>query len=184
MEIKWHGDNHFTIKGREAVVQIDPNDTKNSGSVVITSQGDYSGEADFVFDWPGEYEARNVIIHTIPVGVGDDEVRVISLEIDGIRVGNLGKLSEDLDEKVVEELGDIDILMVPMTLKPKVAQSLIEEVDPRMVILSRFGSDDLPPIAPFLKEVGQSGLESSDKVVIKKKDDLDSESIVHAYMSS
>lgn len=182
MEIKWFGNNCFFIKGSDASVLIDPVKGAPKSDIVISTEDSYElPEADFSFDWPGEYEARGVLIHAIPEMDGDNEIRMISLEVDGVRIGVLGN-TQTVEEDTVAELGDIDILAVPVTMKPKDAIKLVEEIDPRMVIPSMADAEkaDLPG---FLKEAGQSGLEPSEKVKIKSKSDLDSESIVYVNLS-
>ena len=182
MEIKWNGENDFVIKGQRAHVAIDPKDKNTKSDVIITSTGaEFDEESDRVFDWPGEYEAKGVIIHLIPIGVGDDERRILSLEVDGIRICNLGTASDALEDEIIAQIGDIDVLMVPVTMKPKEAMHLIEEIDPRLVLFSMIS--DKTPIDPFLKEVGKVGLNPAEKLVIKSKATLDSENIEYTYLS-
>ncbi len=182
MEIKWFGNNCFSIKGADATVLIDPEKGAPKSDIVISSSDDLKlPEADFSFDWPGEYEARGVLIHVIPEMDGDKEVRMISLEVDGIRLGVVGN-TPALDDKTIEEMGEIDILMVPVTMKPKDAIKLVEEIDPKMVIPSMSNASGADLLG-FLKEAGQSGLEATEKIKIKSKSDLDSESIVYANLS-
>ncbi len=186
MEIKWLGNNSFDIKGSRAHVSIDPT-SKSKGDIVVSTSGEVESDANFVFNWPGEFEAQDIIIHSIPVGTGKDEVRIISLEVDGIRICNVGLLEKSLSEEVVADIGEIDVLMIPVTMKQKDAHQLIEDIDPRLVLLSNYNHEGakakLPPASEFLKAVGQSGLEAQDKLVVKSKSALDSENIEYAYLS-
>lgn len=195
MEIRWLGYNTFVIKGNKVKVVIDPTDENskdlsNDDVVLTTSDSRFSftpkGEHR-VFSWPGEYETKGVIVHSIAVGTGANEKRLISMEVDGIRICNLGAIEEGLNEETINELGNVDVLIVPLTLKAKDALEIIEEVDPRLVVFSMYNFDgakeELPPVASILKEVGKSGLEAEEKIVVKTKADLDAENTNYAYLS-
>ena len=99
----------------------------------------------------------------------------------------MGLLEKSLSEEVVADIGEIDVLMIPVTMKQKDAHQLIEDIDPRLVLLSNYNHEGakakLPPASEFLKAVGQSGLEAQDKLVVKSKSALDSENIEYAYLS-
>ncbi len=193
MEIKWNGYNTFVIKGSKARIVIDPTNQKEfSGEdVVITTSDSRFGympeEAKSIFNWPGEFEMKGVLIHNIAIGSGDDEHRVSTMEFEGIRFCNLGALSTELSAATISELGNVDVLFLPLTLKTKHAVELVEEIDPKLVILSMYNfegcKEELPPVAMLLKEVGQSALEPVEKILIKSKNDLDTDNISYAYLT-
>jgi hypothetical protein len=195
MEIKWNGYNSFTIKGNKVKVVLDPTKdmTKelDSEDIVITSSDTRFGfdgsKTPNVFNWPGEFESKGILIQNIATKFGPDEHRIIRIEVEGIRICNLGALTEEVSEEVLSEIGNVDILFLPLTLKTKYAMELVEEIDPKLVVLSMYnfeGSDEeLPPVANILKEIGQTGLEAKDKLVIKSKSDLDTDNITYAYLT-
>lgn len=193
MEIKWNGYNTFVIKGSKAKIVIDPTNAKevSGDDIIITTSDKRFGfkpeDAKSVFNWPGEFEMKGVLIHNIAISMGEDEHRVSTMELEGIRFCNLGALTTELKDDTISELGNVDVLFVPLTLKTKYALELIEEIDPKLVILTMYNfegcTEELPPVATLLKEVGQSALEPVEKIVIKSKTDLDSDNIAYAYLS-
>lgn len=188
MEIRWHGQNCFTIKEGKVRVVLDPNEQTvtelSTDDVVITTSTDkIKGFKGKVYDWPGEYETKGVLVYSIATEFGENEQRVLSFEMEGIRICNLGKITKPITDAQIGELGNVDILILPMTLKAKDIVDLVEEIDPKMVFLSFIGEENTTMLPDFLKEVGQAGLEEVEKVVIKTKADLDSDQIAYKLLS-
>lgn len=175
MEINWQGNSSFTIKGSDATIAIDPKDDNVKADIVLfTKQDSESGIKDAkILSWPGEYEVSNVSIEAIPnVPPQDKPINIFVFSIDNIRVCSLGTLSTDLTEAIFERIGDIDILILPVgtkeVLNTKQAQTIFEEIDPRVVILSCY--EGAP--SEFLKAVGKTDLASKDKFSVKLKTEL------------
>ena len=63
---------------------------------------------------------------------------VICFEVDGIRVCHLGDLGHQLSDTQVAELGDVDILLIPVggyyTIDAKVASRVCGSLKPRVII--------------------------------------------------
>ena len=95
----------------------------------------------------------------------------------------MGQLKKPITNDQIGELGNVDILIVPLTLKTKDIVEMVEEIDPKMVILSMIGEPETTLVADVLKEVGQEGLAEEDKIVVKTKSDLDSDNIVYKLLS-
>jgi len=187
MKIQWFGKNSFQINGKEVKVAIDPlKEDSPADIVVLTEDSDLKFKHENLISWPGEYEMKDVILHAAPIGVGKEEKKIVSFEVDSIRLCAMARVSETPDTKLISELGDIDILFMPMTIAPKIALETIEEFDPRLVILSDFRTNDdpeAPMLADFLKEIGQTGLAAEEKIEIKTRGSLDAESTVYKYLS-
>lgn len=159
MDIIWHGDSCFTIKGKSGTVVIDPYKTGNklpafTADIVLLSQGakeivKIEGEPR-IFDWPGEYEVNEVPI--IGTQYGQDAT-MFKIIVDGVKICHLGKMKEKLATEKLEALGDIDVLIIPVgggeTLDAKKAHDIIEEIEPRAVIPMCYESADA-----FAKELG------------------------------
>ncbi|MEK7544577.1 MAG: MBL fold metallo-hydrolase [Patescibacteria group bacterium] len=181
MDILWHGRTSFTIKGKSATVILDPHDgtgfpkAKLRGQVVISSLKSSDAKmlevdgSEKVFDAPGEYECGGVPMHGIQTweagGKKSDEKKKITafvFEVDGIKICHLGALEETLSENVIEAIGNVDILLIPVggkqTLDAKKAHGLVEEIEPRIVIPMFHKVDgeklEIASVDPFLKEVG------------------------------
>src|SRR3989338_5297741 len=85
-----------------------------------------------VISWPGEYDIGGASIH----GIGQKEGQQVSyvVEVDGVRCAFLSSPLQDWTDYELQLLGDTDVLVVSAE-KPKVLQKIVEEVDPRMVVI-------------------------------------------------
>jgi hypothetical protein len=84
--------------------------------------------------------------------------------MDDLRLCFLGSGVENLDEEILERIGEIDVLFIGNGLELKKTVSLIKDLDPRLVICRKESDTRL-----LSKELGQSA-EIADKIVVKKKD--------------
>lgn len=131
MEIKRLLGEALVIKGKNESVLIDPseNDVKKfMGRVVVFTdkKKDFLG---FVNDkvvvvGAGEYEVGGIEI----VGInGMDGEVVYVLNVDGVKVGILGNLSQPLSDKKVDKIPEMDVLLVGVGNKEKVSHKSIWE---------------------------------------------------------
>lgn len=120
---------------------------------------------DFIFRGPGEYEKNGVFIE----GIADNGNTIYVIRAEEMNLCHLGKISHDLREEEAKEIGDIDILFVPLgeegSLSTSKAVNLISKIDPRVVI---------PVLYSDLKEFKNSeGITDGEMDVLKiKKADL------------
>ena len=112
-------------------------------------------------------------------------------EIDGFKVCHLGDLGHKLTDEMIETLGDVDVLMVPVgggtTIDHKKAHEVVEQVDPRVVIpmhykIDGLKRDDMTGIAEFLKEVG-SHEESQESYKVKNRGELPEDTTAFVTLS-
>lgn len=158
------------------LVLVSANHPDLNGSGAATRQG----KEPFVIKGPGEYEARGIFVRGFPsktVYGGAERVNTVySFELDGIRIAYFGAISEkDLDAKAKEDLGDIDILFVPIggdeVLGAEEAYKLAVKREPKIIIPIHYGSiGDKDALKNFLKEADASGLKPVEKLTVKKKD--------------
>ena len=99
-----------------------------------------------------------------------------------IRVLHCGDLGHALDEKVIEEIGSIDILCIPVggtyTIDAQLATQLVKKIDPAMVIPMHYANDnldqkafaELQSVSDFLKLMGQTGIMPIPKLSVKHED--------------
>lgn len=85
-----------------------------------------------VISWPGEYDTAGVTLRGIAHNDGQ-QVSFIAV-MDGTRVGFLSAPLQEWRQDQMETAGDLDVLVVPMT-DAKLAQKLIDEFDPRVLML-------------------------------------------------
>ncbi|MGI8848051.1 MAG: MBL fold metallo-hydrolase [Candidatus Dormibacteria bacterium] len=173
MEITYHGLSCFRLRGRDCQVVLDPPQDSLSGlgklkaDIVVRTDGELQperlrpreGEAQEV-SGPGEFEVRGVAVNGLPAG----DTTIVRLDIDDVRVAVLGRLNRQLTEEEVDELGRIDVLVVPVggvdALGATAATKLVNAVSPAIVIPARYrspivaGSGGYEPVEKFAKEMG------------------------------
>jgi L-ascorbate metabolism protein UlaG (beta-lactamase superfamily) len=185
MEILWYGHACFRLKDRNVTVITDPYD-KTLGLVLPRPKADIvtvshptphhnylegvKGEFK-VIEAPGEYEIGGVFITGIdltspkkdnmtPLAEAKNNVFVIYM--DSIAVCHLGDLKHVPSQSQVEDMGSIDVLMVPVggynALNAAQAAEVISLIEPFVVIPMHYRLPDvqvkLDPVDKFLKEMG------------------------------
>ncbi|HMN14421.1 MAG TPA: MBL fold metallo-hydrolase [Bellilinea sp.] len=183
MEITWYGHSCFRITERNmATVVTDPFDSKVIGYNPLKLKGDivtvshekpghqYSAAVKpepFVIDGPGEFEVGGVFITGIQTSKASKEngkVRNIIYMIDynGITILHLGGIDRVPTQTEVEDLGPVNVVLVPIGGEPGLTASKAAEVisllEPNVVIPMHYATPDskitLDPVAKFLKEMG------------------------------
>ncbi len=177
MEITWLGRTCFRLKGREGAVVTDPcppdsgyRFPRQVADIVTLSRRDDPGysfvagvapEA-MVFDAPGEYEHGGILVTAIASKLPDGGRNIIFvIEVDGIRIGHLGRPAA-VNPSKVDELKDVDVLLLPVggggSLSGAAAADVMTTIDPKIAIPMNFKTAeetlDLEPLDRFLKETG------------------------------
>lgn len=122
-----------------------------------------------IINGPGEYEVKGVYIQGVPSfhdninGAERGPNTIYTTKFEEISLCHLGDLGqESLDEKQVDLIGDVDVLMVPVggkyTIDAKEAVKIIGQIEPKIIIPMHYKTPDLKidlePVDKFLKEVG------------------------------
>lgn len=205
MQISWKGQACFHLLGQasknnQVSLVIDPYDEKigfklpkmEADILLVTHEhfdhNNKEGVASsntFVIDGPGEYDVKNVFIQGIHSWHDDKEGKergsntIYVLNVEDLRLCHLGDLGQkELSDKQVEQIGDIDILMVPVggtyTIDAKGAAKIISQIEPRIVIPMHYKTPKLKikldEVDLFLKEMGVKEPEYQNKLSIKSKD--------------
>jgi L-ascorbate metabolism protein UlaG (beta-lactamase superfamily) len=158
---------------------------KNHNAVDILT---YGNKIPFVIDGPGEYEVGGVYIK----GLETDRVKstegkkntpghnintAYNILLEGVHICHLGAHKNiPIEASVKEELGEIDVLFVPVggdeVLDSKSAYKVTTFLEPRIIIPVAYsnGSKKKDSFKSFLKEVGSEDVKAVDKLVLKKKD--------------
>ncbi len=113
MEIKWPGERTVVIKSKKETVVVNPEkaDFWAEARIVVYTDSSRSGQwlkDKLLVSGPGEYEAGGVVLWGTKAGEG---VMVV-IEADGLRIGLMPELKEDLKDKKIEKIGSLDVLMV------------------------------------------------------------------------
>ena len=196
MEIVWLGHSCFKIRGKEATVVTDPFDKtlgypmkKPTATIVTVShqhpqhsfvQG-VSGTPR-VISRPGEYEVANVFItgiatfHDSERGAELGKNTAYVMRIEDVGICHLGDLGHVPTAEQIEQMGDVDILMVPVgggpTIGPAAAAETISLLQPKLILPMHYRTEavkvDLMSLEPFLKEMGVREAVSRPKLVIGK----------------
>ncbi len=193
MQIQYFGLSSFKITTKEATIITDPFH-KDSGltpprgaadilmlaqknSKLYSSNSGISGEHFDVTD-PGDYDIKGVSISGFPLKQEDKYVTVFLIESEDIRILNLTHIQDwNMKEEEIEELGEIDILILPVggntVISASQASKIVNELEPKIVIPSHYKMSDLildlDSVDKFIKEMGGKK-EDMDKLTVKKKD--------------
>lgn len=197
MDITWYGLSCFRIveRGRASVVTdpYDPalgpskpklkadivtvsSDTPQHGHLAILKSG-YR-----VLAGAGEYEIGGVFITAIPVSPklksdnGGKPTTLFVLDYDGITIAHLGDLRAVPPQSQIENIGTIDVALVPVGggegLTPAQAAEVISLIEPSLVVPMQYrvGKEkvELGEVDPFLSEMGISKAEPETTLKVTK----------------
>ncbi|MCA9363869.1 MBL fold metallo-hydrolase [Candidatus Kaiserbacteria bacterium] len=136
----------------------------------------YGTKVPFVVDCEGEYEigdvtARGYSVKTTYAGT-EQYVTIFQVVLEGINILFLGALGdENLGTDILSELGDIDVLFVPIgggdVLGVPQASKLATKLEARCIIPMHY---DAAALNAFLKEEGSTNGKPQEKLTLKKKD--------------
>ena len=130
----------------------------------------------FVADTPGEFEIGSVVARGFGVKTSYDKVEgyntIFQVRLEEMNLVFLGALSDsEIDPKILGELGDIDILFIPIgggdVLGVPQAAKLANKLEAKLIIPMSY---DATALNTFLKEESKDGLKPVDKLTIKRKD--------------
>jgi len=196
MEITWLGHSCFIIKGKEKTVITDPYHPDLGYSLgepeadIVTLSHLHPGHS-YVegvannpkqIKVPGECEIGGVFItgiatfHDTEGGKTRGKNTVYSVEMDGMALCHLGDLGHPLRPEMVDELGVIDILFLPVgevsTIPVSTAVETVKELNPHIVIPMHYKTNvvgrSLEPVDKFLKEMGIREAEPRSKLSISE----------------
>ncbi len=199
MDISYLGHSSFKFKGKTGSVVTDPYDSsiglkfsKTEADIVTVSHhhSDHDKVSDVsavrkVVEGPGEYEIQGISIIGIPSfhdnkkGEERGKNTIYVFEIDGLRLCHLGDLGHELPQGIIDDIGTIDILMVPVgghyTIGPEEAVKVVQTIEPSIVIPMHFKAEgmnesfnDLSDLDVFLKTLA-SPVENLPKLSISKE---------------
>lgn len=198
MIITYLGKEFFKIQQGDLVVAINPvgKDSKEKSSrfgsriaLSTMNHSDFNGfdnvshgdTVPFEIKGPGDYEIQGIFIKGIQnesTYKGQKYINTIySFSIDNISICFLGALTDSkISSSVIEQIENPDIIFIPIggsdTINPTEAYKLAVSLDAKVIIPMEH-DDKL--LKAFLKEGGQEGLKSIDKLTTKVKELSDKE---------
>lgn len=195
MDLTWLGHGCFRLRGRAATVVTDPYPPslgprlpKLEADVVTTSHEHENHsytqavvKEPYIVRGPGEYEVAGVTVMGLPTfhdasqGAEHGRNTVCVIEIDDVRVCHLGDLGHPLAADMLEAIGNIDVLLVPVgggkTLDAARAAEVVRQVEPRVVVPMHYAlpalKTELAPVERFLKEMGVTDAEPQARLSVQ-----------------
>lgn len=202
MNIQYYGDFCFKITtkpgGRatdDVVVVIDPCE-KDSGLRAPQGQTDvtiktHTSEKDrdisdeaLLLDCPGEYDVRGISVLGFPSFRDEDsgalrgKNTIFVLQSEDITLCHMGALGHELPLGIVEKIGHVDVLFVPVgnkdTLTVKRVDELVRKIEPAIVVPMHYRfpgfETESEDEQAFCKEIGNCPESTVSKLTFKKKD--------------
>lgn len=205
MDLTYLGHSSFKIRGKEGTVVTDPFDPQQVGLpwdplkadiVTVSHQhpdhnyikgvkpsADRESKGVLIIDGPGEYEANGIIVqgwqtwHDQEKGTQRGKNIVYLIEVERMRVLHCGDLGHELAEELIEEIGQVDVLLIPVggiyTIDAKVAVKVTKAIGPSYVVPMHYQvanlnlSQELSGVDVFLKEMeANGGVQPQDKLSV------------------
>ncbi len=201
MQIKYLGHSSFLLKSKDARVVTDPFDEKigikfpkTEADIVTVSHHHPDHDKSkqivgdpLVIDWPGEYEKMGVRIfgfksyHDKEKGAQRGENILYKIEMEEISILHCGDMGVVPEQELLDEIGDVDILLVPVggfyTIDASDAEEVIKKIEPSIVIPMHYNTPEkdqkvfgkLSGVEEFLKKSGIEKVEPVDQLTVKKE---------------
>lgn len=178
MDFEYKGGNCVVITSKQGTVVIDgklsllgAKDIQPKDAVEVATQEGFAGaDGRVTVDMPGEYEVNNISIKGIAATRmidfdGSLQTTMFRIVFPELTVGVVGHVALPLTDEQLEELGIIDVLIVPVggggyTLDAHHAVELVHKIDPKVIIPTHYADTSLKYEVPqegveqFLKELG------------------------------
>ena len=197
LQIRWHGHSCFELTNDITLV-TDPHDGKSIGLPPPSVTGDIILVSHDHFDHNSvktvEKEDSKVVtderkrtIHNVQINGypsyhdeshGEKRGKNIMYKFtyDGITFCHLGDLGHELDEKTIQQIGEIDILFIPIggtyTIDADKAWNIVKKINPKITIPMHFKLEGLSlPISgidPFLEKNFYKILKVGNEIDIEK----------------
>ena len=154
-EIEYKGANSIIISTKKSKLVVDPKlsivglkDVSTKGLVELATESRFivnDSDAILSIEGPGEYGVAGFDIRGIPARRHIDSESeglmstIYRVEIGEARIGIIGNIDKTLSDEQLEELGVLDILIIPIggggyTLDATDAANLVRMIDPKVVI--------------------------------------------------
>jgi len=174
-EVEYKGANCVVISSKKASIVVDPNlsvvglkDVSVKDAVELATEARFaldSEDAKLVIEGPGEYGVADFDIKGIAAqrhldAESDPKISTIyRIETTEIRAVVIGNIYEKLHEDQLEEIGIVDVLIIPVggsgyTLDATGAATITRQIDPKIVIPIHYADSGIK------YEVPQSDLEA------------------------
>ncbi|HEX6349925.1 MAG TPA: MBL fold metallo-hydrolase [Candidatus Dormibacteraeota bacterium] len=180
MDLTWLGHSCFRLRGKAAVAVTDPYPNTLGPKLarleadLVTISHPHPNHSNLqavkghVIDGPGEYEVGGVTVSGLPTfhdrtgGEQHGRNTVFLIDLDDVRVCHLGDLGHRLDDAALEQIGTVDVLLVPVgggnSLDATGAAEVVRQIEPRVVVPMHYAlpavKKQLEGVERFLMEMG------------------------------
>lgn len=197
MEITYLGHSAFMIKCGKVTVITDPfADSvgfpfkKTEANIVTVSHHHYDHDATsliagepLILDMAGEYEKDEVRItgwetfHDESSGSERGKNIIFKIEYGGVSVLHLGDLGHLLSSDLIEEIGNVDVALVPVggvfTINSDLASKIVSKIEPSYVIPMHYltpshseGFAQMNTEESFLQKMGATAIVASESLKV------------------
>ncbi len=196
VEIRWLGHSCFVLKGKEKTVLTDPYCPELGYSLgepeadIVTVSHFHPGHSYIEgianspkqVKGPGEYEIGTIFItglasyHDKEKGETRGKNTIYLIEMEGLSLCHLGDLGHALTSSLAGELGNCDILFLPVgevsTISIDEAAEIVKQLTPHIVIPMHYKTDvltrNLESADEFLSKMGIHEIEPKAKLSVTK----------------
>lgn len=198
-DIEYKGGNGVVLTGKKIQVVVDPKlsvvglkDLSTKDAVEIATEARFATndpDAKIRIEGPGEYEVSDVAvrgvraIRHIDTELDEPISTMYRIEIGGVRIAVIGNIASKLKEDQLEEIGIVDILILPVggngyTLDGVNAATVARQIDARMVIPVHYADSSLKYEVPqdnldsFVKELAAPVEDAGSKYKVKSSSSI------------
>lgn len=178
MDFEYKGGNCVVITAKQGTVVVDGKlssyglkDYQPKDAIEVATQKDLAGaDGRVTVDMPGEYEIDNVSVMGIAASRmidhdGSHQATMYRLVFPDLTVGVIGHIAAPLTDEQLEDLGMIDVLVIPVggggfTLDAEQAADIVRKVEPKVVIPTHYADAKIKfevpqnPLKEFIDEMG------------------------------
>lgn len=200
MELTWYGMSCFRISGRgkttlltdpySAMLGLTPGGTTRTDVITVShnalghSSMDFIKGAPYVLSTPGEYEIggtffTGVALHTVAEEIQRYNIGYL-VNYDGVKVFHAGDLSHVPSQAVAEEIGEVNVLLLPVgggsALTAAQASDVVAVIEPNYIIPMHYALPGLQlpleGVDRFLKVMGISTVQEEDVFKLAGRENL------------
>lgn len=164
IELTYKGANAVEIATKNTKLITDPKlslvglkDLSPKGAIVVVTEerflGTKSGDERLIVEGPGEYEVADFSIRGVAaarhIDAGDEKnATLYRVEVEDVAIGLIGNIGPKMSELQLEELGLVDILIIPIggngyTLDAVSATTITKQVEPKVVVPVHYADESL-----------------------------------------
>lgn len=176
VKVIWHGHACFELQGKNVTIVTDPfkgigiPEPKAAADIVLCSHShqDHNNvkpalgkEGQVLEGFVGSKQVKGVYIkgvaafHDEAAGSKRGKNSIYTFSLDGVKFCHLGDLGHELSSETVREIGNVDVVFVPVggyfTIGPETATKVCEKLKPKIIMPMHYRMPGLPSMFDMLK---------------------------------